>query len=361
MAVSFLAAPPATAQAIGPPGSVVGAQPLPEGLWIPGTGRGYRITYGTTDHRGSPALSSGAIYLPRGTAPPGGWPVVSYAHGTVGVADQCAPSTAGIYKPEADYLVGWLERGYAVVVTDYLGLGTPGVLPYLDGAAAAHSVIDMVRAARAVDAGLSRTWAVVGLSEGGHAALFTGRLATAYAPELDYRGAVALGAPSNLERVFPFGGPGFPNLGLQGLTTFGLLTVVGLRAARPDLLLDGYLSPRGRELADLAERLCSIELSAAVAGVPIGDVFSKSLNNSEIRSALADYLAVPAAGYDRPVFIGQGLRDLVVPFPLTLALVTELKANRVKLTFVPYWGADHVGTLAAAFPDTVRFVGRLMR
>ena len=51
------------------------------------------------------------------------------------------------------YLTNWLSQGYAIVATDYVGLGTPGIHAYLDGPSAAHSVIDMVRAARAVGHG----------------------------------------------------------------------------------------------------------------------------------------------------------------------------------------------------------------
>ncbi|MFC9790528.1 alpha/beta hydrolase family protein [Rhodococcus sp. NPDC127528] len=362
-AVAVLAAVvglPATA-ASAPPGSVISSVELPREIWLPGAAQAQRITYATTDHVGAPATSTGAVYLPPGRPPPGGWPVVSYAHGTIGVADQCAPSTAGLYAPEADYLAGWLRRGYAVVATDYLGLGTPGVLPYLDGRAAAHSVIDMVRAGRAIDSDLSPRWVVAGLSEGGHAALLTAHEATRYAPELDYRGGVALGAPANLEKLFPFGGPAFPDVGVQGLTTFGLLAIVGMRSARPDLDVDRYLSPLGLELATEAERLCSPQLGRAVAGIPVGQLFSRPLDNREMRTALTDYLAVPTTGYDRPLFVGHGVADRTVPIPLALAFVADLERDGTDFTFVAYPGTGHVDTLAASFADSARFVDRVMR
>ncbi|MFC7450837.1 lipase family protein [Rhodococcus daqingensis] len=343
------------------PGSVIATQELPRELWIPGTGRAHRVTYATTDHRGAPATSTGAVYLPPGPAPLGGWPVVSYAHGTVGVADYCAPSTVGLQRIESDYLASWLARGYAVVATDYLGLGTPGVLPYLDGKAAAHSVIDMVRAARTTDTGIAPRWMVIGLSQGGHAALLTARLATAYAPDLDYRGAVALGPPSSLDQLFPFGGPGFPNLGLRGLTVFSLYTIVGLRSVRPDLDLDGYLSPRGAELAGLAERLCTIELAPHVRGVQVGELFARSLGTGEVRSALTEYLGVPTSGYDRPVFIGHGVVDTVVPIVLTLTLVGDLQRSGTDVRFVAYPGVGHPDTLAASLADSLAFAEPLTR
>ena len=78
--------------------------------------------------------------VPEGEPPSGGWPVITYAHGTTGVADKCAPSRLGAKSPviaDLDYvdpeLEQWLELGYAVLRTDYQGLGTPGPHPYLVG------------------------------------------------------------------------------------------------------------------------------------------------------------------------------------------------------------------------------------
>ncbi|MFC9790529.1 lipase family protein [Rhodococcus sp. NPDC127528] len=342
-------------------GEVVSTTDLAPAASIPGAGREYRVTYRTADHNGAPTVSSGAVYLPRGPVPAGGWPVVSYAHGTVGIAQQCAPSVVGSSAAEADYLARWLARGYAVVATDYTGLGTPGPLAYLDGVAAAHNVIDMVRAARSVTPQLSPKWVVAGLSQGGQAAMLTARLATGYAPELDYRGAVALGVPSNLDRVFPLAGPGIPDLGLVGLTKFMLFTMVGLRDARPDVHVDRYLSPKGRELAALATQMCTVPFGQHVVGVSVGDLFARPLCTDEMRRALTEYLGVPTSGYDRPVFLGQGVSDLVVPIPLTLALAGELAASGTDLTFRTYAGADHLGTPAASFEDSVPFVERVLR
>lgn len=92
-----------------------------------------RILYTSMDARWNAGLLpvSGTLYLPKGTPPVGGWPVVAWAHGTLGVADVCAPSWALHRSRDATYLNRWLEKGYAVVATDYQGLGGPGPHPYL--------------------------------------------------------------------------------------------------------------------------------------------------------------------------------------------------------------------------------------
>src|SRR6185437_8751422 len=86
------------------------------------------VLYRSTSFDGKPIAVSGTVAIPKGNPPPGGWPVVSWAHGTTGIADECAPTrlagdrSANYVRTELDT---WLSKGYAVVRTDYEGLGTP--------------------------------------------------------------------------------------------------------------------------------------------------------------------------------------------------------------------------------------------
>ena len=334
-------------------GAVVAVAPLPTSSWIPGAATGTKVTYRTPGPLGRPATSTGAVFLPPGAPPPGGWPVVSWAHGTVGLADRCSPTVTG--KIGGPYLAHWLSQGYAIVATDYVGLGTPGLHPYLDGASEAHSVVDMVRAARAVEPSLSPHWVVLGQSQGGQAAMVTASLATGYAPELDYRGAVATGAPSNLENLAPLVGPGFPRLPLTGSTVFVSYALAGLRAARPDLDVDRFLTQVGRDALTAAETECYEEMAPRLAGVSIGDLVSRPLDDPALLSAIRGMLGVPTSGYDRPVFLGQGLTDDVVPAPLALKLAGDLAANHQPVTFRTY-PTGHLETMRAALPETTAFV-----
>ncbi|MBP1161295.1 pimeloyl-ACP methyl ester carboxylesterase [Rhodococcus sp. PvR044] len=341
------------------PGSVVSSEELPHDRWLPGTATASLLTYWSQGPQDKPMLSTGAVYLPEGTPPEGGWPVISYAHGTTGVADQCAPSVNPPSERAVTHLGHWLAQGYAVVATDYLGLGTPGVHPYLDGRSAAHSVIDMVRAARAVTPELSKKWVATGQSQGGHATLFTANIATRYAPELDYRGAVSTSAPSNIEMLLPLGGPAFPKLPLKGTTVYIANVLDGLRAARPDVDIDSYLSPLGRSiLADVETSICYGDARTKYADVGIGQLLSRSVDTPEFIDAVRSILTVPTSGYDRPLLIAQGQQDMDVPIPLTLKLVADLTANGVEFAFRTY-PTDHGGTVAASVPDSTPFIAKL--
>ncbi|MBM4518874.1 lipase [Rhodococcus hoagii] len=355
-AVVLAGSPPAQAQTpdvASTPGAVTAVEMLPASSWIPGAVTGTKVTYTTTGPLGRSATSIGAVFLPPGEPPPGGWPVVSWAHGTVGIADRCSPTVTG--KIGGPYLAHWLSQGYAVVATDYVGLGTPGLHPYLDGPTEANSVIDMVRAARAVEPALSPRWIVLGQSQGGQAALFTAARATGRAPELDFRGAVATGAPSNLENLTTLVTPGFPRLPLEGSTVFVSYILAGLRAARPDIDVDRFLTPVGRDALAAAETECYETMAPKLAGVSIGSLVSRPLDDPALLAAVRDMLEVPTTGYDRPVFLGQGLTDDIVPAPLVLKLAAELAANRQPVTFRTY-PTGHLETMRASLPETTAFV-----
>lgn len=339
-----------------PAGTVLASVELDRASWIPGAATGRALTYRTTGPLGLPALSTGAVFTPPGSPPAGGWPVISWAHGTVGLGDRCSPTVTG--KIGGPYLAHWLSQGYAIVATDYVGLGSPGVHPYLDGQSAAHSVIDAVRAGRAIEPDLSTRWVVLGQSQGGQAAMVTAAHATRYAPELDYRGGVATGAPSNLENLVGLVGPAFPELPLTGSTVFVSYILAGLRAARPDLDVDSYLTTTGREALDAAEVECYDQMAPRLRDVTIGDLVTGPLDTPAFTAAVRDMLAVPTTGYDRPVLLGQGLADEMVPAPLAVKLAAELAANHQPVTFRVY-PTDHLGTMRASLPDATAFVRAL--
>ncbi|WP_428032110.1 lipase family protein [Ancylobacter sp.] len=186
------------AQLRGRPGTLIRAEPLTPPA---GAQAAYRILYRSRGAGGELVAVSGVVAAPAAEAR--GAPVVTWGHGTTGIAPGCAPSRF----PQHDFgsisgLRSLLADGVVVVATDYQGLGAGTVHPYLDGASEAHAMIDAVRAARALP-GLKagNRFASWGFSEGGQASLFTGALARSYAPELRFEGAAAVSAPTELRRL----------------------------------------------------------------------------------------------------------------------------------------------------------------
>ena len=111
------------AQAQPVPGAVLAVAPLDNRLSVPGAASAHALTYATEWRSGEPTTATGVLFVPQGDPPAGGWPVVAWAHGTVGLADDCAPSRNPRTERDTDYLDHWLGQGYAVVAADYPGLG----------------------------------------------------------------------------------------------------------------------------------------------------------------------------------------------------------------------------------------------
>ena len=323
-----------------------------------------RIHYSTPDVRGNPATSTGAVFLPDSAPPPGGYPVLAWAHGTTGIGDDCAPSTMPNSPRNTIYLSHWLDQGYAIVATDYQGLGTPGLMSYLNGQSEATSVVDSVRAAHQLGLPLANRWAIVGQSQGAGAALNAAQRASTLSAgtDLDYRGVVATGIPANFETVFALAGPYLPPVALPApLNTYAAYLWAGFADARPDLDPASILSPLGHRLFDLAHTLCYADMTKEVAGLQLRDFLAEPVASIPgVQPALADYMRTPYAGYDRPIFLGQGLRDTDVPAPSALSLYAQMRAHNQPVELHVYPDADHGGAVLASMADSTPFLARIM-
>ncbi|MDL9938368.1 lipase family protein [Gordonia sp. ABSL1-1] len=350
---------------IGTPGTMLSTTTLDPAVSLPAASRAYRIHYSTTDVHGRPATSTGQILLPRRPAPRGGYPVIAWAHGTVGSADQCAPST----HPELDdaviYLSHWLDQGYAIVATDYAGLGTPGNLSYLSTRAAAHSVIDSVVAAHRTDLPLAAQWAIVGHSQGAAAAMSAARRATEYTrgTGLDYRGVVATGTPANVEHVVWQIGPGVPPVALPaGLTAYSAAILAGFADARRDFDQRRYLTAAGRRAMRIAQTQCTPQTGMALRHDNVADWFTRPISSIPgVKAALIDYMAVPYTGYDRPILMVSGLPDRAVPIPFSMSLAAQLVANRQPVHLVTYPDTGHSATMLRSMSVSTPFLARILR
>jgi dienelactone hydrolase len=353
------------------PGSVLRVQPLARDLWLPGTSKAVKLTYTTKDAFGRSAPSTGAVFFPRGRAPEGGWPVISWAHGTSGLGDKCAPSVMGPALPERDrpYLGRWLREGYAVVASDYAGLGTRGLHAYLDGRATAHNVVDMVKAARnyarrlPARRHLAKKWVTIGQSQGAGAAIYTARYATKFGGKgLDYRGAVGTGTPAYIEDYLNLIAPKAPPVSLPpGLTAYLTYIFASLRHAHPELGIDGILTDYGRRYVAMAQRLCTFEFEEQLEGVVVGDYFTAPVVTLPgFRETVKEYMGMPERGFDKPFFMGHGAVDTDVPYAMTARYAAVLAANGEPVTFRTY-PSDHSGTLTMSQSDTVPFIAARFR
>ena len=322
------------------------------------------LLYRSKDVNGKSIAVSGSLAIPKGKAPKGGWPVISYAHGTTGDADACAPTRGFDANDLTSYayplLHRWLKAGYAIVRTDYQGLGTPGIHQYLIGKSEGRSVLDAVRAAREFDGRLSKRFVISGHSQGGHAALFAAAEAPTYVSDLKLRGTVAFAPASHLDTQFKTATQTpIKSGGLAGIILLGLR---GLDAAEPSLAIPSLLTAQATAFYPQTKTECLNELAQpdSIGGVPLNQILS---SNADVTNALAEAAkSNPETLRPRtPVRIEQGTADTTVFPTFTDQLVTEYKQNGVKVTYKTYDGVTHGGVVNAGAKDATSYLKRRLK
>ena len=179
------------------PGALVRAEPVTDLALPPGV-TATRILYHTRTANKTDTLASGVVLVPYGPPPKDGWPLLAWSHGTSGVATNCAPSLMKSLFYNWEGLYEYVTLGYAIVATDYAGLGTAGRHAYLDMLSNATDVINSVPAAHAAVPSLSQRWLVIGHSQGGLSSLGVAQLeSTIHDP--NFLGTVALAGASDLQ------------------------------------------------------------------------------------------------------------------------------------------------------------------
>ncbi len=341
----------------GEPGDVIRAQPTSFGF-DPSVSA-WRILYRSTTATGAPTAVSGIVLVPRTAWRTGKRPIVGYAVGTHGMGDQCAPSKwmARGSDPEATLVKNLLNRGWAVAVTDYTGLGTPGNHHYAVGRSLGRSVLDSLRAAtRLADAKLDpgAPMAVTGYSEGGGAAGWAAQLQSSYAPELAVKGVAAGGVPADLPKVYAHldGGP---------FVGFVLAGGIGFKAAYPELPFEEYLTDAGkRAAADMADD-CREAMVAKTAFRRVSDYTTTDLANLPPWRARMLENNLGGTAPRMPLFLYHARRDQLIPYEVGRALRLAYCAKGVTVQWKDYALSGHSAAAAEAAPDVANWIqGRLL-
>jgi pimeloyl-ACP methyl ester carboxylesterase len=312
------------------------------------------LLYRSTGVTGKAVAVSGLLTVPPGYPPKGGWPIITWAHGTTGIADQCAPSRdangnpahgndAYIYPLEQE----WMNDGFAVLRTDYEGLGTPGVHPYLNGNSEGRSVLDIVRAARQFDKNLGKRIAIAGHSQGGQGALFAASLVPKYTPELKLLGTVAFAPVSHLEDQTSL----LSSVAATSLSGLVGMIFRGIDVSDPTVNVTSLLTPHAAALYPQTLTKCLTQLDApdSFGALPLNQFLVAGADTAKSTAVLtANDAAVLHIG--GPVLIEQGLGDTTVFPQYTMMLQGNLTANGVNSTLHTYDGVTH-GTVVTGAPD----------
>jgi pimeloyl-ACP methyl ester carboxylesterase len=348
-------------------GDLIWARKLSGQPALKSAGSNWLVLYRSVGTDGKPIAVSGTVSLPKGKAPKKGWPVISYDHGTTGIADVCAPSRDSTSNPAHLYnsyvyplLNRWLKAGYAVVRTDYQGLGTPGIHEYLVGTAEGRATLDVVRAARKLNGHVSNRFAISGHSQGGHAALWGAALAPKWTPDLKLRGTVAFAPASHISELVSLVGtqknPG------GGLSAEAALTVRGLDDFKPALNVS---SGFGDQLAalypeTLTKCLPQLSQSDSIGGIAPADFFKQDYDLGPLTAAL-DVSDPENLKIKSPLDVEQGAADTTVFPGLTQDTVKQLRGRGAKVVYKTYKGVSHGGVVVAAANHATKYLKTHLR
>ncbi|MBV9270981.1 MAG: alpha/beta hydrolase [Candidatus Eremiobacteraeota bacterium] len=338
------------------PGTVIWARPFTGGPHSPDAAANTLVLYHTVSAAERDVAVSGVVSIPKGTPPSGGWPVISWSHGTTGNAPQCAPSQASAQNGEQRFLNSWLAMGYAVAQTDYEGEGTPGIHPYFASTSGAHDTIDIVRAARALNPQISSRWLAMGHSEGGTVALFTAALAPTWAPDLQLLGAVSFAPASHITDAL-----GQVMTSQQPTSTLPLqiMMVEGIASVDPEIDLKTILSPQGLAMLPQLQSACIGDLmnSARWNSVPPASLFLPQANVDELLHdfRINEPLNLPI---HVPLLLEQGADDELVSPAATESLASNLCANGVAAELNTVEGATHGSIMSRSFEQVKDWVAQ---
>jgi pimeloyl-ACP methyl ester carboxylesterase len=317
----------------------------------------FRLIYRSTDDAGRPIAVSAIAVRPEGPTPAGGRDVVAWAHATSGVVRACAPSLLDQGYGEIPGLSDLLSHGYAVVATDYPGLGTAGVHPYLIGESEGRAVLDSVRALAGIpDMGAGKRFVVWGHSQGGQAALFTGQIAERYAPDLRLLGVATAAPATELGRLFEDDLTSAAGKILTAMTLYAWHQLYGF--SLPDAVMPADVADVERIGETCVDDLMG-DLEDLEAERPLGHKFLKL--DPARDPPWAKVAADNVPGGERigaPVFVAQGLSDTVVDPPVTEQFVRILCAKGTPVRFVRFPGADHMAIPTRSAADAVEWIAR---
>lgn len=339
----------------GGPGTIIKTEPVT----VPGLhGTMIRVMYKSKSILGVDIAVTGLIAVPSTPPPSGGYPVVSWAHGTTGIADSCAPSIDP--SSDAGLANAILDRGWVLTATDFEGLGTPGRHPYIVGDSEARGVIDIVRAARNLpDVHATNNYVVWGHSQGGHAAMFALHIADSWAPELNLKGVVAGAPPSQLNLVYNF-------LVSSPYKYYLLMVAAAINAAYGDVQapLGAVLNANGIDKVNLVDNGCTGYLESQTTGVNVQDLMVQQADGTYNPASNPIWGPLIDAQDPRtftspsptPLLIIHGGADMQIPTVSSQMLAGQLCPLGQDLERWVYPGQSHAGVIAPSMGDMLTWI-----
>lgn len=336
------------------PGTVLKKEKL--NISVPGLKVAYRILYVTEGFDGTPRISSGSVFIPSAPAPVAGRPILSWAHGTLGMGDACAPSRSNPFNDMA-WLSDALKRGWIVSATDYAGLGTEGINLYLIGTSEAHDVLNAARAAQQMDLNVSNSLVLFGHSQGGHSVLWSAHIVKAYAPDLKLIAVAAAAPAAKLSALIEEEYNKSVSWGI------GPEIAVSWPLVYPQLDLQKTLSQGAYSTYKNLAQECLVGNPIGIkTRALIGKPFFKinPMSDPAWKNALAAQDA-PYLSSQTPLIIAQGLKDEIVLPDTTALYAKNACASGSNLTMMWMGDVGHIPAAAISGPYVISWLDQRLQ
>jgi hypothetical protein len=335
----------------GKPGELIRSESFDE-YELPPEVSAVRILYHSRSASGEDVATSGVVLIPSDAKPPaGGWPVIAWAHGTTGVARSCAPSLMRNIG-HGPFLSMYVNLGYAVVATDYTGLGTNFRNAFLDAQSNATDVIGSVSAARAAVPQLGARWIVIGEGEGSLAAVAVAEKQNEI-HDAGYLGSIAISGLTDAKEVFAHS--------LQGpagsMFTF---LAYGIKTVYPQFQVTDMLTEKSLPLYQQIQQNCE---ETAVAQIPPAETLRPGWDNHEF---VKQYFARNSLGQTQAhgaILVISAEADRAVPVAITAPVIARMCKQGDRVQWERYPNLDPGRVIGDSARDQItwieaRFAGR---
>ena len=283
-----------------------------------------RILYHSRSASGRDVAVSGVVLLPDGAPPPGGWPIIAWAHDVTGFARACAPSLLRNLG-QGPLLSMYTNLGYAVVASDYAGLGSNFPYAALDLRSNAADVINAIPAARAAEPQLGTNWVTVGYAQGSLVAIAVAESISESA-DAHYLGAIGISGLADSRELFT----GFSQ---SSAYTNLVFLAHGIKTLYPDFRIQDVFPEKAMRFYDFMGSSCEARLAPVP---PAEDMLRPGWENNPYVKKFFARNALGQKPAQAPQMLISAEYDRETPPALTSGLVTRLCRQKDRVLFVKY-------------------------
>ena len=319
----------------GKPGELIRSEPFDD-YDLPYEVSAVRMLYHSRSPNGEDVAVSGVVLVPNGRPPAGSWPVIAWAHDFVGSARQCAPSLLRNLN-EGPLLAMYVGLGYAVVASDFAGLGTSFPSATLDMQSNALDVIYSTPAARAAVPQLGSRWVTAGYSQGGLTAVGVAE-AESEIGDPNYLGAVVISGIAEMHEI-------------QRKPIF---LAQGIKAVFPEFRVEDMLTDKAIPLYQHIAHACEASLGPDLA---VNGMLKPGWENNPYVKRFFDRNTPGRKPLRGPLLLISGEADPEAPSALTEPVVARLCKQEGRVLFIKYPGLKASAVIGESVSEQISWIG----